>query len=241
MSYFQNLSKENIKCKLDQKLEVYVFDEVSSTNDIAKELPYGSVVFAKRQLSGRGREGRSFFSGDGGLYMSLCMGIKGGAVLLGSASAPFSSGRVTISAGAAVAKTLIGYGADARIKWVNDIYVGGKKVCGILAERTGDKVILGIGVNVRSQIPAELAFKAASLDLDVDLSEMGAKIINEFSRELVCPDIEFVNEKCLTLGKTVRTRYGTGKAKAVDVDGALIAETDGTLRRLYTGEAEIVN
>ena len=139
---------------MDKKSEynIIVKDTVTSTNSVLKEMAKDgcrkkTVLIANCQTQGRGRLGRSFYSPpDSGLYISLLL--------------PYNSDseyHVTLTAAAAVAvsraiKSTVNI--DTKIKWVNDLYVGDKKVCGILAEavtnaQTGrlDAVVLGIGIN----------------------------------------------------------------------------------------------
>ena len=124
------------------------YGTVASTNDILREkaragAPAGIVAVAERQTAGRGRMGRSFLSEEGGLYMSLLLRPSGSAA---------DAMRITAQAAIAVALAIEKHtGEAAAIKWVNDIYQGGKKVCGILAEgQIGvdgmDFIILGIGI-----------------------------------------------------------------------------------------------
>lgn len=112
----------------------------------AKEgAPEGTVLFAEEQTAGRGRLGRSFFSPKGsGLYFSILLRPQGG-----------DATKITAAAGVAVARAVEEIlGLDLKIKWVNDLYYQGKKVCGILAEGVIDQkggfeyCILGIGLNV---------------------------------------------------------------------------------------------
>ena len=234
----KDLNVDKIRKLLKTDLDVYVYDEVTSTNDVAKEIDSG-VVFALRQTNGRGRMGRSFYSGDGGLYFSICMRLGGGNVRMGDVTLPFSPGRLTIAAGIAVCKVLKNLGYKALIKWVNDVYVNGKKVCGILAEGVGAKAILGIGINLSSEIPDELTYKAASLNCDTDKSEVAAAVINTLRDELTSPDMDFLMSNCLTLGKTVTTIDGSGIAVGIDADGALLVEQGDKIKRFFSGEAEI--
>ena len=235
----KKLSARKIKKLLEFKLDVKIFDEITSTNDYAKNVTCGAF-FALRQTAGRGRTSRKFYSGEGGLYFSLALPLSQGEVIFGSRS-QFSAGRLTVSAGIAVAKTLIDLGYDAQLKWVNDVFVGGKKVCGILAEGLGDKAVLGIGVNLASDIPDELKDVAVSLGYDGDFNAVAASIINGIARELSAPDMDFFNARCFTLGKRVRTRLGIGRAVGVTDSGALLVETDGTVSEVLSGEAEILS
>ncbi len=135
--------------------EIIYLGETDSTNAYLKALahdgaPEGTTVIAKRQSGGRGRLGRSFYSPEGGLYMST--------LLRPSHSAEVSL-LVTTAAAAAVSRAIFDvFGKENQIKWVNDIYINSRKVCGILAEAALSKdgidfVVLGIGVNLYSDSP----------------------------------------------------------------------------------------
>lgn len=118
-------------------------EETDSTNEYAKRnlslLKNGDTVISSRQTAGKGTSGRSFYSPENGLYMSVVL-ISPKKELL-----PY----VTPSAAVAVKNALNKrYGVSAKIKWVNDILIGGKKVCGILCEHVSDAAIIGIGVNL---------------------------------------------------------------------------------------------
>ena len=134
---------------------VHTAAEVTSTNTVLKELahqgaPDGYVLAAKRQTAGKGRLGRSFYSPEGtGLYMSIILRPK-----MNAQDALF----VTAAAAVAVCRAIeecCPDGETPMIKWVNDICVGGKKVCGILTEAAVDfesggleYAVLGMGVNI---------------------------------------------------------------------------------------------
>ena len=150
-----NLSKENILSNLKNKdfYSVDVVDVISSTNDEMKSRAQegakeGSVLVALSQTGGRGRLGRSFFSPQNtGLYMSIILkpDLKPEDALL-----------ITTAAAVATSKAIDEVsGKKSGIKWVNDIYIDNKKVCGILTEagfnQSYDKLdyaVLGIGINV---------------------------------------------------------------------------------------------
>lgn len=160
------LVSEELLCRaLRPKLKrngVFCYDSTDSTNLQAKrlmlegEIRHGSVVFANRQTAGRGRLGRSFNSPEQGIYVSIV--VKPDFDMSKSVL-------VTVAAAVAVADAIEAVcGQDAGIKWVNDIYIGDLKVCGILTEaetdfETGiiDSLIIGIGVNTSTAgFPAEL-------------------------------------------------------------------------------------
>ena len=150
---------------------IHVEQSLPSTNTHLKALaaegaPEGTVVVAQEQTAGRGRMGRSFFSPRGsGVYFSL---------LLRPNMRAMDATLVTTAAAVAVTDALKSVcGIDAHIKWVNDVYVGERKVCGILTEgsfnvETGaiDSIVLGIGINVEPPpegFPDELRPIAAPL------------------------------------------------------------------------------
>ena len=126
---------------------VLEYDKIDSTNEEAKRLvreaarrPFDTVITAKHQTAGKGRRGKRFFSpGGDSIYASFIL------------KPPKEPAEQLITAFAAVAVCeAIEQATDyrPRIKWLNDIYVGGKKVCGILAEGISGAAILGIGVNI---------------------------------------------------------------------------------------------
>ena len=130
-----------------QKIRLAVTDSTNrAVRDLAKEgAPQGTVVLAEEQTAGVGRMGRSFFSPKGsGLYFSL---------LLRPDTKGFDASRVTVAAAVAVAEAVEQVlGLSLSVKWVNDLYFRGKKVCGILAQGGTDGkdfyCVLGIGLNV---------------------------------------------------------------------------------------------
>ncbi len=142
-------------------------DEIDSTNRYLKDLciqgaPDGTVVTAKRQSSGRGRFTRTFSSPEGGLYYSqLKKNFPGGEDLV----------KITQLVATAVRRAVEeSTGIAADIKWINDLYVNGRKVCGILCESISigaeTDIIIGIGINVNTSLddyPEDLRDKVGSL------------------------------------------------------------------------------
>ncbi len=136
-----------------QALTLLIYDSVSSTNLVLREIaakgaPEGTVVIAAHQSGGRGRKGRSFFSPEGtGVYVSLLLKPK---------IAPDDATLITTTAAVAVCEAVESLiDRKAGIKWVNDVFVDGKKVCGILTEGAFDMesgqfeyAVLGAGINV---------------------------------------------------------------------------------------------
>ncbi len=146
--------------------QMHCLDAVDSTNTRVRELglngaPDGTVVFAEEQSSGRGRLGRTWVSPRGrNVYASI---------LLRSDLPADQLSQISLTAGLAACEA-VGQWCDARLKWPNDVLVGGRKVVGILAElesRSTERfVVLGIGVNVNlqlSDLPPDLRDKAGSI------------------------------------------------------------------------------
>lgn len=146
------LDKKILEQYINQKLNITIFDELDSTNNYLKKLgsqgeKENQLVIALSQTGGRGRMGRSFYSPNGtGIYFSL---------LLYPQFSAEKSLFLTVMAAVSVAEMVMKYNKnDVKIKWVNDIYINGKKVCGILTEgainsnKMLDYAVVGIGINV---------------------------------------------------------------------------------------------
>ncbi len=148
------MQKEQIVQQLNSDVHLHaVFDSIDSTNTYLKNLCRSKdivrpmLVLSDSQTGGRGRLGRSFVSPQGGLYMSMAFPAE---VMEDSALL------ITAAAAVAVCRVLDLYTEEkAQIKWVNDVYLGGRKVCGILTEavtntQTGciQNIIVGIGLNL---------------------------------------------------------------------------------------------
>ena len=240
------------------------YDTVSSTNDVADQLAcegagHGTVVAADCQESGRGRLGRTWHSPPGaGLYVSVVLrpGELPGPAALGSLSA---AARITLTAGVAVADALSGVtGLPATIKWPNDVMIGRRKVCGILAEgaATGGAlrhVILGFGVNVlAAAYPPAIADRATSIEAEtgraVDRASVFAEslaCLAERLRQLASGGFDAVLDSWRSLSPSsvgtrveIPSRNGWVEAvtAGVDPDGALVVEAEGALRRVIAGE-----
>ena len=231
--------------------EILVFEETSSTNDVAASLgrqghPGGLAIFAERQTAGRGRFGRRWVSaGHEGLWFSLLLRPE----------MPLAEWtRLTTWAGVAVAAAV---GSAARIKWPNDVLVGGKKVAGILIESSTDAMgktfaVVGIGVNVnQTEFPAELADRATSLRLQsgrvMDRAGLAVAILWELERRFAQLTTDFpailaeMKLKSAVLGQWVQLHSGTeifeGLAEDLDSDGNILIRLDcGELRKMNAGE-----
>lgn len=153
--------------------KIILLKTVDSTNNYIKEntttLDDRTVVIAKNQTAGRGRFKRNFVSEAGGLYMS---------VLLKN----FSTELLTVCMGVSTADILCELGADVKIKWVNDIYCEGKKICGILTEVVNNCVVIGLGVNIKhsESIPETASSLEKLYGIDINTVTLGECIINKF-------------------------------------------------------------
>ena len=161
---------------------IIVLEETPSTNLAAKALaaedaPSGTLVLANRQTAGRGRRGRAWQSEAGA---AVCMSL-----LLRPEFPAECAPRITIAAALGVCRALRTFGADAAIKWPNDVYAGGKKLSGILSElgtQGGGRpyIVCGIGINVGQRaFPGELAETATSLLLETGHTVALERVISE--------------------------------------------------------------
>lgn len=235
---------------------VEVLEETDSTNRAAKELATkgaaeGTLLVAKRQSMGKGRLGRSFFSPKGGIYMSAVLKPR-----LPAERAVLITTCAAVAVARAIEKET---GLQTGIKWVNDIFIEGKKVCGILTEAGLDfesgmpeYVILGIGINVEQQsVPEELKDVVGCLESftkeTVAKSKLIAAVWNEFSRLYeTLGDAEYMKEyraRSILLGKkvTVLAAEGTYAAMVRDIDaeGHLLIETNRGIEVLSSGEVSV--
>lgn len=255
------LSVEGIRPYLENPgVSVTVYKEVDSTNRAAKqavvngEAGHGSFVLAQRQSAGRGRRGRSFFSPeDAGLYLSVVLEL----------SETLRDGLlITTAAATAVYKAVEKVcGISLDIKWVNDLYYRGKKVCGILTEAVTDfesgnieSAIVGIGLNLYWEpetLPGELAQVVGALFEDreearhMDRNQLAAEIVNQLlggvknlklSREYVEHNIVPGKEICIL----EKGRSRRAKALSIREDGGLVVqEEDGSETVLFYGEVSV--
>ncbi len=224
-----------------------LLSETDSTNLRLKEA-YRSgeiappfLLIADSQTAGRGRLGRRFISPPGtGLYMSLLAAPPPGT----------DCGRITILAAVAACRAIEDMtDLRPRIKWVNDLFVRGKKVCGILAEGLGGPVIIGIGVNLRTPpdgFPPE-AGPAGALDADVEAPALAGRIAWHILDGLETPDdpaiIEAYRQRMPLTGRQIRyTQNGqekTARVLGVAPDGGLMIQDDSGPHTLRTGEVSL--
>ena len=232
-------------------LSVHVTDSVDSTNNLAKRMHANGekepfLVVAEEQTVGRGRYGRVFYSPKGaGLYMTIAIAPH---------QAMESMLGITAYAAVCVADAIQRItGQTARIKWVNDLFVGAKKVGGILTEAVTDiesgtleTLFIGVGLNLHaSDVPAEWKEIVGFLNCR-------APVKNRLAAEIAMGLLRYdpnepsfwaaYRERSLTIGSAVLCTQGNrrfrGRAVAIDPDGALVVKTDeGQTVTLKSGEA----
>ena len=245
-------------CKERKLYTVTVYPSLPSTNAEARILAErgeraGCVLLAEGQTAGRGRMGRSFFSPDGsGIYMTL---------LLRPRFSPDRASTVTTFAAVATARAIERVaGISVSVKWVNDLFACGKKLCGILAEAALDAegkhlsyVALGIGINVtHSSFPEELSSIATSAEdvcgRRIDRNLLVAELLSELSPLLTekIPKgyMDEYRARNLVLGREVTVISGgerfTAFGKAIEDDGNLtVTMADGTERRIVAGDVSV--
>lgn len=255
------LSVEGMKLYLDHPdVMVRLYDSIPSTNQAAKlaavsgEAGHGALVAALEQTEGRGRRGRSFCSPkEAGIYFSI---------VLHPGESLQESLLITTAAAVAVYKAVLQVcGISLGIKWVNDLYKDGKKVCGILTEAVTDfesgnieSAIVGIGLNLfpDKEMPKELENIAGALyDTEeeagrADRNRLVAQIVNYLLKETEDLSLSQVYiQQNFILGKEIQIR-DSGKlrdatALAICPDGRLLVrEADGTQSKLSYGEVSVI-
>lgn len=238
---------------------IHHHESLPSTNELAFRLAtdgadHGEVVVTEQQTAGKGRRGRAWVSPPHlNLYFSA---------ILRPELPPHRAPELTLVAAVALAETLADAGAEARIKWPNDVQIDGRKVAGILTELSANPdqvnfVVLGIGVNLNAQpehFPEEVRATATSLS-----QALGQRVPRAvFTASLWTRLEEWLDlyletgfdavrqrwkELSATLGQDVLVRTDRqelrGVAEDIDPSGALLVRTaDGTLERVLAGDVE---
>ena len=238
---------------------IFVENCLESTNDSLKALArngaeHGTVLIAREQLSGRGRQGRSFLSPQGGVYLSM---------LLKPSRPAEECTQLTALAALAVHKALKKVcGVHTDIKWPNDLLLNGKKLCGILTELVFDisgrpEVILGIGINLntpKESFAGELESIACSVYGEcgsmTDIEKMISALIEELDLSFerwekegcYFPDEYRQLSTCLNRDVLVLSGEKGCKARALDIASDLslrVRFEDGSEENLFFGEISL--
>jgi BirA family biotin operon repressor/biotin-[acetyl-CoA-carboxylase] ligase len=234
---------------------VHVFPTVTSTNDVARRLVgegEPAIVVADVQTRGRGRFAREWYSAEGGLWASI---------LLFPELSPDRLGLLALTAGLTVARALEACGGlRPELLWPNDVVVGGRKVAGILAERRGNAVIVGIGVNVNQpEFPPGLpdatsvfictGRRCNRLELLAGLAEEFTALVEKLKGDGASTVLSDIKSRMPMLGKPVVLETGwTGlgaltlqhvQGTALDLSasgGLLLRLSNGTDREFSAGK-----
>ncbi len=220
------------------KWDIHQFETLESTNMTAHACPPGTVVMAETQTAGRGRYGRTWQSPKGNLYMSLVLPDMG-------KNTPY----IAFLTAVAVADSLPDF--NVSLKWPNDVLLDGKKLAGILVEKVGDKVIVGIGVNIVSNPTENVLYPTASLEGRLRPMTVAKRILLQYNTLL-----ELLDKKGF---KAIRARWlscakGLGLAmsvhladsevqgifKGISTTGALLLKEKRSTRKITVGDVFLI-
>jgi BirA family biotin operon repressor/biotin-[acetyl-CoA-carboxylase] ligase len=252
------LSSDSIRKNTAGDVAVYVFDTIDSTNSEAKRMLEAgfrgkAIIAADTQTSGRGRLGRSFISNsENGLYMSV--------ILRPNLSPDRCIDITTLTAVSVLEAIEETSNTSPSIKWINDIYINEKKVCGILTESSFDGsrvsyVVVGIGINI---IPPENGFDDSIKDIATSIYEKDApkgykehlcakiidKLIYHYSKIEEKSYMNKYREKSNIIGNEVDVYRGNDIIKGIALDindnAALVVKTEnGEICVFNSGEARV--
>jgi len=215
------------------------FSSVSSTQEIARSIGKdGFVIVTDEQKSAYGRRGRAWYAPYGGLWSTI---------ILNQNRCKAGDNLITMAASVAVCKALNIININAGIKWPNDIFLYGKKLGGIIAEKFQMHILLGIGINTKNPVPDELKDIAISAS-KVDNEELLYAILEQldYVLDLDSKDlIELWKNYSITLNREVcisdTDEELCGFAADIDEDGALIIYTKaGERKKIYTGDLRFI-
>lgn len=252
------MDKKILEQYLNQKLNIKIFNELGSTNTYLKKIgsngeKENKLVIALSQTGGRGRMGRSFYSpNDTGIYFSLLIHPE------------FSAEKslfLTVMSAVSVAETVMKYNKnDVKIKWVNDIYIDGKKVCGILTEgavnsnKKLDYAVVGIGINV---IAPENGFPDDIKDIATAIfpgnteeyikEKIVADVVNRFFSMYNGDDKDYIRrykEYSYLTGKEINIISGdsTRPATVIDITDdchLLVRNENGEIEEISSGDVSV--
>lgn len=217
-----------------------------------EELDFPLLVLAERQTEGRGRGGNSWWGAEGALTFSLL--IESQSLGIASEQWPLLS----LSSGLAICEALeqIAPGGDFGVKWPNDVYCSGRKLCGILIESPSaamGRVIVGIGLNVNNSLsaaPAEIRVAATSLvdylHRRLDLTAVLLSLLKslhsrwlELGRSGFAAQAAEFRRRCILDGRTIQVSSGprliTGRCLGIGDTGSLLVQTENGREEIATG------
>ena len=215
--------------------KVISFDKIPSTQTYAIDMIASGrggdhiAILADAQSAGRGRYKRTWVSHHGNLYVSFIY------------SCEERDARLAYSVGVAIAETLIAFGVMPTIKWPNDILIDGKKISGTLIEYSGRFVIVGIGINIKSNPTVNAAYKTTKLDNYVSLTR--DELLNKLMRNLDKwrnADFSVVRARwtdlAAGLNRIVKYRGETAELIGINENGALVLRRESHYFLVYGDE-----
>lgn len=251
------LNNELIKHQLKHLADVQTFKTINSTNTYMKEylsvhsLTKPFAVVAEKQTNGYGRFKRNFYSPDhGGIYLSLAVPLN---------NQPLNPSLVTTSIAIGVIHALQKFFPEQNfnVKWVNDLYIGHKKIAGILTEATADleslaptELVIGVGINLTTQeFPEELKSKVQAISdvLPTDLNNIVAELINNLLNVLTDYEdghyLQEYRQRLNLMGKQIDMQIGQelthGEVVDLSNDGGLVVkDKQNHLQTYYSGEVQ---
>lgn len=241
--------------------DILIYDVLESTNTTAKSIAENAkentIIIAKQQIKGRGRYGRTFYSpSQSGIYLSLILKpnteIKDASLI---------TCMVAVSVVRALNKL---YNIDAKIKWVNDIYINNKKVCGILTEANinietsfFDYIIVGIGINIKPPLEGyEQSIKdiATSVCENTDIPVLKNQLIGEIVSDILnnlksfksCDFMKEYKQHSFIIGKKVDlvSQNKTETVTILDINNSghlVFLNQDNQVKEAFSGEISIRN
>ena len=228
------LSLMMVGCTRLANYKVVSFDKIPSTQTYAYEMIASGrgadhvAILANAQSAGRGRYKRTWVSHHGNLYVSFIY------------SCEERDARLSYSVGVAIAETLIAFGITPTIKWPNDILIDGKKVSGTLIEYAGRFVVVGIGINIKTNPTVKATYKTTKLDNYVQVTR--DELLNKLMRNIDKwrgADFRTVRarwtELAAGLNRNVKYRGDVMELIGINENGALVLR-NGTRYELVYGD-----
>ncbi len=224
-------------------MKIIHFSEIDSTNEYCKRCGENDdlIVYADRQIGGKGTKGRCFVSDEGGVYITImrhydCFKSENAFIIM-------------VNSCVAVCETLAALGLNPVIRWANDVLINGKKICGTLIENTfsADKItrsIVGVGLNVNNELPQDLKQIATTIHREtganLDINKVRELLIQNLQRDY---GIEEYRKYINWFGKKVilRTECGEDEAIALGVedDGRLIVKVGNEIKKISSAEVSL--
>lgn len=219
--------------------KVISFDKIPSTQTYAHDMISDGrgadhiAILADAQSAGRGRYQRTWVSHHGNLYVSFIYACEE------------RDARLAYSVGVAIAETLIAFGVSPTIKWPNDILIDGKKISGTLIEYSGRFVIVGIGINIKTNPTVNASYKTTKLDDYVSVTR--DELLNKLMRNLDKwrnADFRAVRARWMDLAAglnhNVQYRGESAELIGINENGALVLRRGSQYLLVYGDEITIV-